>query len=148
TDTGTPFVIMELLEGETLASWLARDGVIDLDDVARMIEAIGGALDAVHAAQLIHRDVKPHNIFVSRGRQSDVYSVGVCLWEAIVGRRLFRAPNDGSTELQDGAVCSLRTSWLTGSAGTIRVPTSTSFATPTTSRKRPTTGRCARAARR
>ncbi|WP_075901541.1 serine/threonine-protein kinase [Actinomadura sp. CNU-125] len=61
---GVPYVVMELLDGETLADRLAR-GPLPWREAAAVCAAIGDALDAAHAAGIVHRDIKPANVFLT-----------------------------------------------------------------------------------
>jgi serine/threonine protein kinase len=70
TEDGTPYLVMELLEGETLEQRLARDARLSLGDTAILIEQIADALDCVHCAYMVHRDVKPENIFLVDGYET------------------------------------------------------------------------------
>jgi len=63
---GRAFVAMPFVDGESLDAVVRRDGPLGPARVARLAEEIGGALDALHAAGLIHRDVKPANVLVMR----------------------------------------------------------------------------------
>src|SRR5262245_32957383 len=56
-------LVMELVEGETLADRLAR-GALTVDDALPIARQIAEALDAAHDAGIIHRDLKPANIKV------------------------------------------------------------------------------------
>ena len=60
---GTSYLVMEYLEGETLASRLSK-GPLPIDQVLRYAIEIADALDAAHAAGIIHRDLKPANILL------------------------------------------------------------------------------------
>ncbi|MEZ4361097.1 MAG: protein kinase [Kofleriaceae bacterium] len=62
----TPFLVMELLEGEDLAALLARRR-LSLPQCAALGVQIGAALEVAHAAGVIHRDLKPSNVFMVRG---------------------------------------------------------------------------------
>jgi tRNA A-37 threonylcarbamoyl transferase component Bud32 len=67
--SGTPWLAMELLQGETLAEWLARRR----SSVPELFEIFGQlchALGAAHAQGIVHRDLKPENIFVALPRQA------------------------------------------------------------------------------
>ncbi|HEX6839355.1 MAG TPA: serine/threonine-protein kinase, partial [Polyangia bacterium] len=62
------FYTMELLEGETLAARLARVGRMSREAALPIVEQIAAALDAAHAAGVVHCDFKPHNVLlVARG---------------------------------------------------------------------------------
>jgi eukaryotic-like serine/threonine-protein kinase len=61
---GRPWVAMELVEGETLASYLWRRGKLSLDEVARIMVAIADALLIAHGQAVVHRDIKPENIMI------------------------------------------------------------------------------------
>ncbi|MBS2012242.1 MAG: serine/threonine protein kinase [Deltaproteobacteria bacterium] len=63
-----PFVVMELLAGESLAAALERQRALPVDEACRIaIEALIG-LDFAHRAGVVHRDIKPSNIWLSSGR--------------------------------------------------------------------------------
>jgi len=66
TATGTAFIVLELMEGEPLVDELERDGVFEVDEVARLVEQLAAALETLHQRGIIHRDVKAENIFISR----------------------------------------------------------------------------------
>jgi serine/threonine protein kinase len=60
-----PCLVMELLEGEDLAARLERRGPLTPADTVEIIEQAADALESAHAAGIIHRDVKPENIFLT-----------------------------------------------------------------------------------
>src|SRR5207253_1502080 len=64
-DRGVPFLAMQLLRGETLEARLARSrGPLPTAEVIRIGREIAAGLAAAHAKGLVHRDVKPSNIWV------------------------------------------------------------------------------------
>ncbi len=64
-DVGENYLVMELLEGETLADKLAK-GPLPLEQVLRYGVQIADALDKAHRARIVHRDLKPGNIMITK----------------------------------------------------------------------------------
>ena len=62
--SGQPYIVLEYLEGESLADRLDRAGPIGLDEALAYATQIASALSAAHAAGVVHRDLKPDNIFL------------------------------------------------------------------------------------
>jgi serine/threonine-protein kinase len=61
---GEPFLTMELLRGEDLASRIARRTYLSIGETTTVVEHIASALDAAHGWGVVHRDVKPGNVFL------------------------------------------------------------------------------------
>jgi len=60
------FLVLEFLEGETLANRLMRTGTIPVEEALRVAAQVCDALDRAHRAGIVHRDLKPANIFLVR----------------------------------------------------------------------------------
>jgi serine/threonine-protein kinase len=65
-DNGTPYLVYELLEGESLRTILRRDGPIDVKRVVRIAMQVLKSLQEAHSLGIVHRDIKPANIFLAR----------------------------------------------------------------------------------
>src|SRR5262245_38176814 len=76
TTNGRDYIAMELIEGERLADWLRLEERRDVDIVASFVAA-GRGLAAAHAAGIVHRDFKPHNVLRSRDGRIVVTDFGL-----------------------------------------------------------------------
>jgi eukaryotic-like serine/threonine-protein kinase len=74
---GRPYLVMELLEGESLAARLARTGPLAPADAVGVAAAVADALEAAHRAGVVHRDVKPGNVFLTAGGEVKVLDFGI-----------------------------------------------------------------------
>src|SRR5207253_6421742 len=63
---GSAYIVMELLEGETLDGRLHKLGRFALPDALRIIRQVASSLYAAHQLGIVHRDLKPENIFIVR----------------------------------------------------------------------------------
>lgn len=72
---GTPFIVMEYLEGEDLGARLDREGALDAEQTYQIVSQVARALVRAHAAGIVHRDLKPENIFLVPGDDQEVAKV-------------------------------------------------------------------------
>jgi eukaryotic-like serine/threonine-protein kinase len=74
---GSAFIVMELVEGETLAERIEATGRLPWREAFALGEGVARALAAAHAQGLVHRDVKPANVLVGRGGRAKVTDFGI-----------------------------------------------------------------------
>jgi len=72
TPEGDPYLVMELLRGQTLGASLAEHGPVEPAQAIRVLLPIAHGLLAAHACGVIHRDLKPNNVFLARTRDGRV----------------------------------------------------------------------------
>ena len=142
-DDGTPYIVFEYVEGETLKERIRRLGRLPVSEAVAYAIEIGRALECAHANKLVHRDVKPQNVLIDRdgrakvtdfgiarsleaqgltatgrvlgttdyvspeqalGRevtgQSDIYSLGIVLYEMLTGETPFQADTQVAVAMQ------------------------------------------------
>ncbi len=64
--TQTPYLVMEILQGEDLGMCIAKRGRMRVEEVLPLLEQLAQALERIHAAGVVHRDIKPGNLFLAK----------------------------------------------------------------------------------
>jgi len=80
TDRGEPFIVLELLAGEDLATRIELSGPLDAEQAVATLLPIVHALSAVHESGIVHRDIKPENVFLAEadlGLQAKLLDFGI-----------------------------------------------------------------------
>ena len=125
TNHGVPWIAMEMLKGEDLATRLRRTAPLDYDTTREIFAQIGHAFIAAHAAGIVHRDLKPENVFVCEARTSTrsvtvkvldfgiakVLTGSIATTTKAMGSPLWMAPEQ---TIQDGGIAPATDVWAIG----------------------------------
>jgi serine/threonine protein kinase len=76
TDEGQPYIVMELIKGESLSDKL-RAGLLPLPEAVRIVSCIAEALGEAHHEGVVHRDIKPSNVVITERGQVKVLDFGL-----------------------------------------------------------------------
>ncbi|MEP7192965.1 MAG: serine/threonine-protein kinase, partial [Actinomycetota bacterium] len=74
---GGPWLVMEYVEGETLADEISREGKISPQRVAEIGAQLAGALARAHERRIVHRDIKPGNVLIDRAGRPKISDFGI-----------------------------------------------------------------------
>ncbi len=110
---GVVFLVMDLVEGESLTDAIRREGRIAAERALDIVDAVASALAAGHQAGLIHRDVKPSNILLERSGRALLADFGLA--------KELATPDPTSAE-SDGPAPSLRNVGLTRAGSIVGTP--------------------------
>ncbi len=75
TEDGRTYVVMEFLEGESLAECLARETKLPEQRILKVVSQAASALSAAHIKGIVHRDIKPENLFLLKRKEQDFVKV-------------------------------------------------------------------------
>jgi hypothetical protein len=112
TEDERQWLVMEYIEGATLSQRVKDDGALTPDEAAPLLGQAADALAAAHAAGIVHRDVKPSNILVTRHGQVKLSDFGIARAEAdasltqtglVTGSPAYLAPEVASGEVASDA---------------------------------------------
>jgi serine/threonine-protein kinase len=87
-EDGVPYIVLEFLDGEHLGRAIQR-GPLPLDDALRIVDAVGKALAAAHAKDVVHRDLKPENVILCANGTIKVVDFGVAKLRGAAGLTAF-----------------------------------------------------------
>lgn len=76
-EDGSPYLVMELLDGESLAARIRRDPPLEIAEVLRIASETLDVLAAAHARAIVHRDIKPDNLFLTSSGAIKVLDFGI-----------------------------------------------------------------------
>ncbi|MFE7845529.1 serine/threonine protein kinase [Microbacterium sp. NPDC057407] len=76
-ENGSAFLVMELVPGEALSTILERDGSLSTDKTLDVVAQTSAALQAAHAAGLVHRDIKPGNLLITPDGRVKITDFGI-----------------------------------------------------------------------
>lgn len=76
-EAGVNYIVMELLEGDTLKDYIEKKGKLNSETTLRFASQIASALEAAHKSKIIHRDIKPQNIVLTNNNIAKVTDFGI-----------------------------------------------------------------------
>ena len=74
---GLDYIVMEYVDGITLKDYIAKKGALPWEEACNFAVQIGNALECAHKNHIIHRDIKPHNVLLTRDGMLKVADFGI-----------------------------------------------------------------------
>lgn len=74
---GTPFLVMDYVEGQTLDDYIADKGTLTEDETVRLLTPVADALDYAHGEGVVHRDIKPANVMIRKDGRPFILDFGI-----------------------------------------------------------------------
>ncbi len=94
TEEGTPFLVMEFLKGQSLADLIRAESTIELDVLLDWTDQLLDVLAAAHEQQIVHRDIKPDNLFITEKGRLKVLDFGIAQMRHGVSRSRYTMEGD------------------------------------------------------
>src|SRR6478609_10243043 len=104
TEAGQPYIVMEYLEGESLERAIRRRGKLPLAEVVQIVAQSARALSAAHEAHVVHRDLKPDNIFLANDNEGTRLGYSVKLVDFGIAKVVQDDAETGASATQAGMV--------------------------------------------
>lgn len=104
TEAGQPYIVMEYLEGESLEGAIRRRGKLPLAEVAQIVAQSARALSRAHEAHVVHRDLKPDNVFLAQDGEGGKYGYIVKLVDFGIAKLVQDEAETGAGATQAGVV--------------------------------------------
>jgi serine/threonine-protein kinase len=104
SEAGQPYIVMEYLEGESLERAIRRRGKLPLSEVVQIVAQSARALSAAHEAHVVHRDLKPDNIFLAKDNEGNKLGYSVKLVDFGIAKVVQDEAETGASSTQAGMV--------------------------------------------
>jgi formylglycine-generating enzyme required for sulfatase activity/serine/threonine protein kinase len=108
-DGVVPYIVMELLRGFSLAELLSRGGRLSFATAKSLAQQVASALESAHECGVVHRDIKPHNIFITEG------SKGYPLFVKVLDFGVAKMVGDGDAQVPGASAALTETGMVIGS---------------------------------
>ncbi|MES1187560.1 MAG: serine/threonine-protein kinase [Myxococcales bacterium] len=104
SEAGQPYIVMEYLEGESLERAIRRRGKLPFSEVVQIVAQSARALSAAHDAHVVHRDLKPDNIFLAKDSEATKLGYSIKLVDFGIAKVVQDEAETGASATQAGMV--------------------------------------------